>query len=517
MAEGQFNERLLNENAELVKKLGSLLSEEDLPNTLRELNYMLKQKIAKQQTAIGEVADPVGVSPKEMKQLRKAFNKYDKDGNGTIDKGELKALADDLAEPLTEEEIASGMESMANASGKLSFDEFVNWISDERDKESHKGMKMRMLKLKMRATHMKAAVSKGMERAPSFTHEYVECPDNLVRVSFEAAQGADFEGKTKIDMLWTPTHDGSGQAALTAMNAPAEAKACVCFNIQLQDGVKKEDAVELESLYDQIFDMAQGEEMVAEMGPEMFLVGKPKVAIADVDGVTCLQLQVFFSCDPLGQFNIDSRHLKTLHARMQWAHTIDEIKEPAGESLDVLSLEGLKLNFKSEIDRKLVEYLSANEQVQALMNDMGDEGMEDENPMAMAFAAALTFGSVDVIVKTRSVMEMFNKTIRENIKCYDDFLSDKEDKRFIDAQILETIPQKIAELYATAEGPMQNIYVELQSKIAGPHSIKAFVPTGEITISTAGLQNLYAFFPPKEELEKYAPEGGDCDDDDDDW
>lgn len=106
---------------------------------------MLKQKIAKQQTAQGEVADPIGVSPKDMKVLRKAFNKFDKDGNGTMDAAELSEvrtntyasellprtsaeprvgtvsltphlissqLAAELAEPLTEEEIAEGMKEM---------------------------------------------------------------------------------------------------------------------------------------------------------------------------------------------------------------------------------------------------------------------------------------------------------------------------------------------------------------------------------------------------------------------
>jgi hypothetical protein len=38
--------------------------------------------------------------------------------------------------------------------GTICFDDFVKWISDERDKDSQKGMKMRMLKLKMRANHL---------------------------------------------------------------------------------------------------------------------------------------------------------------------------------------------------------------------------------------------------------------------------------------------------------------------------------------------------------------------------
>ena len=35
------------------------------------------------------MADPIGVSPKEMKNLRKAFNKFDTDGSGSIEAAEL--------------------------------------------------------------------------------------------------------------------------------------------------------------------------------------------------------------------------------------------------------------------------------------------------------------------------------------------------------------------------------------------------------------------------------------------
>jgi len=512
-----LNQVLINENAELVKKLGSLLSEEDLPETLRELNYMLKQKIAKQQTAIGEVADPVGVSPKEMKQLRKAFNKYDKDGNGTMDKGELKALAEDLAEPLTEEELQAGMTAMEDGSGKMGFDKFVSWIADERDKESHKGMKMRMLKLKMRATHMQSAVKSGMVRAPSFDpKDYKECPENLVRMSAEVTQGDAFEPKTQFNLEWKATPGGEGAEVMKAMGASEDVAACVCVNIELLPGVDESCAGEVGAIYDQVFDMANGEEMMAEMGNEFFLHSKPKMVVATVDGAKCLQLQLFFTLDPLGQFGVDGRHLNTFHARLQWAHLLDEVLKQPGEQLDLMGLEGLKFNFKTEIDRKLLEYLSENEQIQALISDGSGEVPTGVGPI---FAAALTFGSVDVSCKTRSVMEVFNKSIRDNIGSYNEMLEEYEDKRFIDAEMISTITEKIVQGYAQAQGPVQNIYDELKSKIAGPHSVKAFVPTGEVTLSTKGMSLLHKFFPTPEEIKAHEAfsEGGDNGDDDDDW
>jgi hypothetical protein len=514
-----FNESLINENSELVKKLGSLLSEEDLPETLRELNYMLKQKIAKQQTAIGEVADPVGVSPKEMKSLRKSFNKFDKDGSGAIEKGELKSLTEELAEPLTEEELNAGMESMG-AGGKISFDNFVAWIQDERDKESHKGMKMRMLKLKMRATHMKSAVKEGLARAPSFAKEYVESPDDQVRFSVEMAQAEMAEGKTKMDLNWAATPGGDGSAEMKAAGAPDGVASMVCINIQLLDGIDESAQGELAAIYDQIFEMANGEEMMQEMSNEVFLHSKPRVVIATVDGVKCLQIQLFFTLDPLGQFNVDGRHLKTFHGRMQWDHLADEVLKEAGEQLDLMALEGLKFNFVTEIDRKLVEYLSANEQLQAMISQGVADGASEigtGGPQGI-FAAALMFGSVDMKLKTKSVMEVFNKTIRDNIESYNEMIEEYEDKRYIDAEIIGTITEKIVQGYAEAPGPVQKIYDELKSKIAGPHSIKALVPTGAFTLSTTGLDILHKFFPTTEEIQAHdAFKSGDADDDDEDW
>ena len=69
--------------------------------------------------------------------------------------------------------------------------------------------------------------------------------------------------------------------------------------------------------------------------------------------------------------------------------------------------------------------------------------------------------------------------------------------------------------HAQVPPPVQAIYKEIKSKIAGPHSVVARVATGQIAISTAGLNVLHKFFPTPEEIEahpEYSAEGGDSDD-----
>merc|ERR1711871_1321969 len=104
---------LVAENQALIAKLGELVTDKDeLEEELMQINYTLKKKIAAQQTAQGEVPDSLGLSPKERKALKKVFAKFDKNSNGTIEAGELQAVAEELGEPLTEEEIAEGMSAM---------------------------------------------------------------------------------------------------------------------------------------------------------------------------------------------------------------------------------------------------------------------------------------------------------------------------------------------------------------------------------------------------------------------
>lgn len=477
---------------------------------MRHLNYLLKQKIAKQQTAQGEVADPLGVSPQDRKALRKAFNKYDKDGSGNIDGAELKQLAIDLAEPFTDEEIADGLKEMdKSGTGAVNFEDFCNWIADERNKDEKKGIKMQLMKMKMRAQAMQSKITAG-SKGSAFQYSEGEA----VHISANIEQGPIDEGKTKVDLKFTAVPEAEGRAAMGACGAPGDAAACVCINVQLLPGVDASAEPELSALYDQIWDMVSGDQMLEEMGPQVMLHSKPTMKICEVDGVQCLQVMVSFTFDPFASFGVDSRLLKDVSAQLQWAHLAEELIKGPGEQLDILGMEGLKLGVKGEVDRKIVEWLSQNDDAKAAMAQSPVLGTEEFAPV---LAAALCFGSADLSIKARSVQEIFNKDARESIEAYNEFLEEWEDKRMMDAEATTgQLTVKIVEIYSSM-GAVQDIYKELKSKIMGPHSIKVMIPTAIMALDTQGLDCLHKFFPTPEEIEAHECFAKEGDDDEEEW
>merc|ERR1719399_234139 len=137
----------------------------------------------------------------------------------------------------------------------------------------------------------------------------------------------------------------------------------------------------------------------------------------------------------------------------------------------------------------------------------------------MGIAAALTFGSADVRIKVRCIEELFNKEIRQSFEPYNEFLEEHEERRMMDADATTgMLTAKIVEMYCNMGGPIQTIYKDLKEKIAGPHSVKVMIPTGEIALTTVGLDCLHKFFPTPEQIEAHeAFNQGGGDDDDDDW
>lgn len=509
-----FSESLVNENQELVKKLAAVVSADDVEDELRAINYLLKQKIAKQQTAQGEVADPIGVSPKDMKVLRKAFNKFDKDGSGSIDAAELSELAAELAEPLTEEEIAEGMKEMDKAgTGVISFDDFVKWISDERDKDSQRGMKMRMLKLKMRASHLSKKAGAELKRTSTFSKDWDANADDVISIGAEVIQGEVAEVKTQVDVKWSALSEEEGRAAMSADGVPEDGAASITVNIELLEGIGAEAEGELSALYDQLFDMAfSDEDTWQEASQGAMIHSKPTLKIKEVDGVQCLQITAPFAMDPISQVGFDSRFLKNMHARVVWAHCLDEALKGPGEQIDVLTFEGIKANAKIEIERKMLEWLSQSDEAKMVAEDMLDF---DVSAFVMA---GLVAGSVDTSVKVRSITDIFSKEIREGLEEYNEKLTELEDMRMMDADsTVGMLTTKIVEIYSQLPPPVQSIYNEVKAKVAGPHSVTVRVPTGEVKVTTTGLNTLHKFFPTPEEITshpEYSAEGGDGSDDD---
>jgi calmodulin len=63
-------------------------------------------------------------------EMRSVFNSFDTDGNGVLDKNELKNAFKDFKGGLTDEEVDALMaEADTNGDGQISFEEFVELIA----------------------------------------------------------------------------------------------------------------------------------------------------------------------------------------------------------------------------------------------------------------------------------------------------------------------------------------------------------------------------------------------------
>jgi len=488
--------QLKSEHSDLIEKLISTLPDgQAKEDALREINFGLRSKLIKQQKATGEPVDSVGISPKERAQFRGVFDKFTQ--NGVLKAADLKKLTEEMSEPFTEEEIEEGIKQMdKDNNGVIDFEEFCKWMQEEREKDTHQGMKMQLLKIKMRANQFKKDVEGGLKKTPSLPADYQGCPENLVRITKTITQGNFDAAKTDIHLEYQSTTADAGRALMDACGAPADGKACVCVTIAMTEG--SEDCNdELQAIYEQVFDMAtEGGKLLEEKGPDIFLHGKPSLRVVVEDGRPVMQVVVAFSQDPFTDYlNVDSRYLKTLEASVKWAHTIDEVLKDEGEEIDLMSMEGFQTALKVEADRKAMEWLASSPELSDVINDI------DEAPQMIA--AALCFGNVDISANVRSVKDILNPSIMENMSAYGEFIETIEDRRMIPSEMIGGLTDKMVEMYCRVPDPVKNIYKELKSKIAGPLRVEAITPTANLKLTAKGLDCAHKFFPTVEEIEAH--------------
>lgn len=65
---------------------------------------------------------------KKTTEVQQAFNQFDADGSGAIDKDELQMLSQRLGHPLSDEELNRALVDLdLNKDGVIDFDEFCRW------------------------------------------------------------------------------------------------------------------------------------------------------------------------------------------------------------------------------------------------------------------------------------------------------------------------------------------------------------------------------------------------------
>ena len=75
--------------------------------------------------------DEYRLTEEAIKAIKKIFNQYDLNKNGTIEKNELSKLCKDLGDPLTKSELDYALYELdTNNSGKIEWEEFIYYWSN---------------------------------------------------------------------------------------------------------------------------------------------------------------------------------------------------------------------------------------------------------------------------------------------------------------------------------------------------------------------------------------------------
>lgn len=129
--------------------------------------------------------------------FQEAFNKFDKDGNGSIDRDEIAAVCAELDAPLEEDELEEAFKDLdTNKDGVIDMNEFRNWYFS--GMKSYSAKKRTLLKFKNGAAGLSAALNdKDMAQ---FVKNNSETVDQSVSFSFNKPQdpGTSFQAKFNV-------------------------------------------------------------------------------------------------------------------------------------------------------------------------------------------------------------------------------------------------------------------------------------------------------------------------------
>lgn len=129
---------------------------------LKAKNKSLKAELAKLEKLDASVNNKdskakVEQKVKDVTAVKTAFDHFDADASGFIDKAEFAALSADLGELLDDDELSAAVKEIdSSGDGKISFNEFIRWWSSDKKSSSKSGAKIALLKTKLKAREFKA-------------------------------------------------------------------------------------------------------------------------------------------------------------------------------------------------------------------------------------------------------------------------------------------------------------------------------------------------------------------------
>jgi len=178
--------------------------------------------------------------------VKPAFQKFDADGSGAIDKKELQTLSETLGFPLTDEQTDVALKDLdLNKDGVIDFNEFQRWYFT--GMKSYNGKTRNMLKLGNKSKSI-LAMLKGQE-IYDMIHENKKLSKHRVHVSFNAPEEVHYtEFKVSLFGENTANIAKEGQAfrdSLGAEYAPTDEPDCEYadvfaeLNISMKSGNKE--------------------------------------------------------------------------------------------------------------------------------------------------------------------------------------------------------------------------------------------------------------------------------------
>jgi len=125
--------------------------------------------------------------------LRKVFDSFDKDKNGSIDIGEIKALAKELGHEITDSDVQKIFSEIdTNKDGKISFEEFAIWW--------HSGKATKLEGLVYYQLKAQKLLSKAHGEITRLGQSLDTKYDSTVETHYFGIQAGEAEHKTKLDI-----------------------------------------------------------------------------------------------------------------------------------------------------------------------------------------------------------------------------------------------------------------------------------------------------------------------------
>eukprot|EP01065_Artemidia_motanka_P045273 TRINITY_DN6617_c0_g1_i1.p1 TRINITY_DN6617_c0_g1~~TRINITY_DN6617_c0_g1_i1.p1 ORF type:complete len:834 (+),score=347.14 TRINITY_DN6617_c0_g1_i1:69-2504(+) len=140
----------------------------------------------------------------ERAELRQVFDEFDKDKSGSIEGKELGQMSARMGCELSEAEIAQTIKQLdIDADGKLSFDEFAGWWGGNKKLGGNKGVKLNLMKAKLRAQMARDA---AMERLKAVQPTDLSVSSRCIGTTAEVTVGGSshFKSGLRVDLTILP-------------------------------------------------------------------------------------------------------------------------------------------------------------------------------------------------------------------------------------------------------------------------------------------------------------------------